>query len=233
MKKIHPLVLGFVLFGGGLAVLLHLASPEGQAQVDWFDSLFLGSPQVEESKTLNEDVILDPGMGFGMTQAEAEAYVSRDDYGVANNYMMVWWPDLDGDDYGQVSDDLIYATYDDLIKSGRLNWANNCLDEDDTDRDIHPEDPYDGDFGLGCGLSPMLCLLGTVELEEIEIEVCPRHEEWAIYADADGDGCGDPNNILCWDQEFDLPPGYVGNDRDWDDAIHGCVWPGPRVQLPE
>ena len=112
-----------------------------------------------------------------------------------------WWPDVDGDTWGDRNATPIFAC------TGPPGWVDRGGDCNDNNPNIHP---------------------GAVEVcdgvdnncnDQIDEGVTTR-----FYRDADGDGLGDPNNFV---DACTRPPGYVTNANDCNDndpSIGAQIW---------
>ncbi len=109
----------------------------------------------------------------------------------------VFYPDSDGDSYGDLSAARDYC----LAPLGYVSDATDC---DDTDLAVNPAatevcNGYDDDCD------------SYVDDDDTSLDTS-TWETW--YADSDGDGTGDPDTSA---QSCDAPSGYVSNDDDCDD----------------
>ena len=106
-----------------------------------------------------------------------------------------WFDDADGDGYG---DPTSAVTRCDPPESG-VDVGGDC---DDTDSTVHPgvEEVCDGVDNN--------CVDGEADAPGARL----------YFADTDGDGYGDPDNLLYACPDF-LPSGYVSNDGDCEDTL--------------
>jgi len=124
--------------------------------------------------------------------------VADDDYASDAN---TWYADVDGDGYGDAD---VYETTC-AQPSGYVSDADDC---DDSDPNINP------------GADEDTC-------NELDDDCDGYVDEWpkkdvdltlTWYADADGDGYGDPDDTVADLAECGQPSGYVSDDTDCDDA---------------
>ena len=120
-----------------------------------------------------------------------------------DGYADTWYPDEDGDGYGDPDRAIVACTR----PEGALNMAGDC---DDAFASVHPH-------------AEELCNGRDDDCDELIDEDDPDlsdPETW--YLDADGDGYGRPGEGV---EACEAPPGYSGDDTDCDDE-HAEAAPG-------
>ncbi len=115
-----------------------------------------------------------------------------DDTDAAIGEATIFYADADGDGYGEASSTLTACT----APTGYVAQAGDC---DDTEATVYPGAPE-----LCDGLD-----------NDCNGSVDDSITTTTFYADADGDGLGDPNDSV---EDCSLPTGYVNNDRDCNDT---------------
>jgi len=116
-----------------------------------------------------------------------------------------WYPDSDGDGYGDSTDEQIACE----APSGRISDGTDC---DDTDSAIHP-----GETEVCNGVDDDCD--GFVDDSDSSLDTSTG-STW--YAGADGDGYGDPDTTTL---ARDEPSGFTSDDSDCEDAS-ASIHPG-------
>ncbi len=213
------------------------------ADGDGYGTDWLCEPSLDLAPTGGDCNDGDPAIHPGADEVCNE--VDDDCDGVADDGAgpLTWWPDSDGDGYG----DLERATLSQCEQP--IGYSGNSRDCDDEDPLVHAGNSWfldaDGDGYGDPAVEVLTCTpdLGYVDndldCDDLRSDVSPDGQEVCDpddadedcdglvddaddsvtdfldwYEDADGDGLG---NVLSWTEQCEQPEGYVDNSSDCDD----------------
>ncbi len=160
-------------------------SSAGDLDGDGYDDLLFGASHDDEGGIDAGAAYLVLGSAFRQADEDCDGDVDEG---------RTWYEDADGDGYG--NDETFYESCAEL--SGYVPSDGDC---DDSDPDTNPDaDEYCDDIDNDC---------------DGEIDESDSMDSTTWYADADGDGHGDPDDYT---PACDAPSGYVSDDSDCDDT---------------
>ncbi len=151
-----------------------------------------GAPEVCDEDNIDED---------------CDDLADDSDSDVSSSTFSTYFPDADGDGYGDVD-----AVGVDQCDPDSTNSADNDSDCDDSDASISPDAAEvcdDADFDENCN--------GVADDDD---STTTDFTTW--YLDADSDDYGDPGTTV---DTCELPDGFADNDQDCDDS-DGSAFPG-------
>ena len=142
--------------------------------------------------------------------------VGRDTITITQATPQTWYPDNDGDGWGQIEAPLLACSQ----PTGYVLLANDC---DDNNPAIHDTQLYyadlDGD-GFGGQTTGSFCLVSpptgwVTNNQDCDDNNAAVYTPYTYYLDADGDGFGSQTiDTFC---SAIAPPGYANNNTDCDD----------------